>query len=307
MKGMETSMAPPFISYITFNRLGLTVKNLAAILESTEDFEMHIIDSCSTDGTWDYIQSLNDSRIISKTQIGINAGQIYALNSNLIKRRPDQYFITVDNDVLIETKDWISRFMKVFETFPEVGLLGVRRGNPYPVFYPDVISKEKDGIYYLQLVHSSTDVEQDFVPGCLQCLRPELIEELGYWSEENCAGEAELSLRVNNYSSFTAGFMTDISINMLQTLDCTQCQYNSLCQLNKSTQTCFSMYKNRYKNDVFKEKEKWKFEETVKDMRSGKRPIYCASSLDGASMENHIFQIDWALENFRFYIDNANQ
>jgi len=300
-------MAPPFISYVTFNRLGLTVKNLAAILKSTDNFEMHIIDSCSTDGTWDYIQSLNDSRIISKTQIGINAGQIYALNLNLVKRRPEQYFITIDNDVYIETKDWISRFMKVFKTFPEVGLLGVRRGNPYPVFYPDIISKEKDGICYLQLLHASPDIERDFVPGCLQCLRPELIKELGYWSEENGAGEAEISLRVNNYSSFQAGFMTDISVNMPQTLDCTQCQYNSLCKLNKTSQTCFSMYQIRYKNEVFKEKNKWKLEETIKDMRSGKRPIYCASVFDTASMGKQIFQLDWAMENFRFYIDYANQ
>lgn len=299
-------MSSPFISYITFNRIGLTVKNLASILKSTDDFEMHIIDNCSTDGTWDYIQSLNDRRIITKTQIGINAGQIYALNTNLIKRKPDQYFITVDNDVYIETKDWISRFMRVFKAFPEVGLLGVKRGDPYPEFYPPVTKKEKDGISYLQLMHASPDAERDFVPGCCQCLRPELIKELGYWSEENCAGEEELSLRVNNYSSFTAGFVTDINIKMPQDLECSKCQYNSQCKLNKSSQTCFTMHHNRYRNELFKQNNRWKFEETVNDMRSGKRPIYCASSLDGASMENHIFQLDWALENFRFYIDYAN-
>ncbi|HEY5583476.1 MAG TPA: glycosyltransferase [Ruminiclostridium sp.] len=300
-------MAPPFISYVTFNRLGLTIKNLAAILESTDDFEMHIVDNCSTDGTWEYIQSLNDSRILSKIQIGINVGQIYALNLNVVRRRPEQFFITVDNDVYIETKDWISRFMKVFEAFPEVGLLGVSRGEPYPAYYPPVTLKEKEGISYLELVHSSPDVERDFVPGCCQCLRPELIKELGYWSEENCAGEAEISLRVNNYSSFQVGFMTDISIKMPQALECAECQYNSLCQLNKSSKTCFSIYHKNNKNEAFKEKFKWKFDETIKDMRSGKRTLYCASSLDAASTENHIFQSDWALENFRFYIENANK
>ncbi|MCS4465629.1 glycosyltransferase family 2 protein [Clostridium botulinum] len=125
-------MVPPLISYVTFNRLGLTVKNLSSILDSTDDFELHIIDNNSTDGTWKYIQSLNDRRIKSRIQIGVNSGPIYALNLNLSKRKPDQYFITVDNDVYIETKDWITRFMKVFETFPEVGLLGVQRGQPYP-------------------------------------------------------------------------------------------------------------------------------------------------------------------------------
>lgn len=51
-------MVPPFISYVTFNRLGLTVKNLSSILDSTDDFELHIIDNNSTDGTWKYIQKL---------------------------------------------------------------------------------------------------------------------------------------------------------------------------------------------------------------------------------------------------------
>lgn len=299
-------MVPPIISYITFNRLGLTVRNLGSILESTDDFEMHIVDNCSTDGTWEYIESLDDKRIISKTQMGINVGQIYALNLNLLRRRPDQYFITVDNDVYIETKDWISRFMKVFDTFPEVGLLGVRRGDPYPVYFPPVTHKSKDGVSYLELIHSTPDVERDFVPGCCQCLRPELIKQLGYWSEENCCGESEISLRVNNYSSFQAGFMTDVSVNMLQNLDCAQCQYNSLCKLNKTDKTCFSIYHKLYKNDEFMKRYKWKFDEMLKDMRSGKRPIYCASSLDGDSMESHIFTLEWALENFKFYIENSN-
>ena len=63
-------MVPPFISYITFNRLGLTVGNLSAILSGAEDFEMYIIDCNSKDDTWDYIMSLEDSRIKAKEAKG---------------------------------------------------------------------------------------------------------------------------------------------------------------------------------------------------------------------------------------------
>lgn len=299
-------MTPPLLSYVTFNRLGLTVKNLPSILETTDDFEMHIIDNNSTDGTWQYIQSLNDSRIISKTQIGINTGHIYALNMNLTRRRPDQYFITVDNDVYIESKDWVSRFMKVFNTFPEVGLLGVQKVYPYPEYLPPVTPKLKDGIFYLELIDTSPNIEQNFIPGCCQCLRPELINEIGFWSEESCLGEAEISLRVNNYTSFKVGFNTNISIKMPQTIECTECQYKDLCTLNKYNETCFTIYRKLYKNDEFIKKYHWKFDEILKDIQSGVRSAYCASALDAASMSNHIFNMDWALENFRFYIDNAN-
>ncbi len=299
-------MTPPLLSYVTFNRLGLTVKNLSSILNTKENFEMHIIDNHSTDGTWQYLQSLNDSRIKSKTQIGVNSGQIYALNLNLLKRKPDQYFITVDNDVYIETEDWISRFMKVFETFPEIGLLGVQRVYPYPEYLPPVTPKLKDGVFYYELIDTAADIEQNFVPGCCQCLRPELINDLGFWNEENGLGEIEISFRVSNYTSFKAGLMPNIAVKMPQSIECAECQYAHLCTLNKYSDTCFTVYKRLYKNDEFKKKFKWKFDETLKDMRDGARTVYCASALDKISFTTHQFNMDWALENFKFYVDNAN-
>jgi len=299
-------MTPPLISYVTFNRLGLTVKNLSSILESLDDFEMHIIDNHSTDGTWDYIQGLTDSRIKSITQIGVNSGQIYAINTNLTKRKPGQYFITVDNDVYIESKDWISRFMKVFETFPEVGLLGIQRGYPYPEYLPTVLPKFKDGVFYLELADATPGAAENFVPGCCQCLRPELLDEIGFWNEENGFGEAEICYRIHNYTSYKAGFVTNISIKMPQSMECTACQHSDLCSLNKYSETCFTIYQSLYKNDEFIKKFKWKFDETIKDMEHGARPVYCASALDAESLSSHIFNMDWALENFKFYVDNAN-
>jgi glycosyltransferase involved in cell wall biosynthesis len=65
-------MVPPLISYIVFHRLGLTVQNLSEILNSKEDFELHIVDSNSSDGTWDYLMSLSDQRIKSVERFEIN-------------------------------------------------------------------------------------------------------------------------------------------------------------------------------------------------------------------------------------------
>lgn len=299
-------MIPPLISYVTFNRLGLTAKNLSSILDTTDDFEMHIIDNNSTDDTWNYIRSLKDSRIKSRSRIEINSGQIYSLNLNLIKRRPEQYFITVDNDVCIETKDWISRFMKVFKTFPEVGLLGVQRGQPYSDRLPPVIPKVKNEVSYRELDNTYPNPEQNYIPGCCMCLRPELIKEIGYWCEENCFGDIELSNRVNNYTSFKSGFVTDISVKMPQTMECGSCQYKDMCTLDKYRDTCFTNYQKLYKNDAFREKFRWKFIETLRDLKSGARPAYCASANDADSISNHLFNMEWALENFKYFIKNAN-
>lgn len=305
-------MIPPFLSYVTFNRLGLTERNIKSILDTPEDFEMHIIDSNSKDRTWEFIQDLHDPRIKSKKQLPANLGPIYALNLNLSKRRPKQYFFTVDSDVFIKTKDWISRFMKVFKSFPKVGVLGVMRSSPYLPFYPEVISKTKDGVTYLELKNGYIDALQDFVHGCCQGLRPELIKKIGYWSEECHWGDAELSPRVNNYTNFKVGYMSDadknslIDIDMTQSICCDSCMAKEYCILDRNESTCFKIHQNAYKNEEFVEKYNWKYIEFFKELQERKRTAYCASMFDPASMMKHVYNKDWAMENLCFYIKNAN-
>lgn len=299
-------MIPPLLSYVTFNRLGLTVKNLSSILESTDDFEMHIIDNNSNDGTWEYLQTLKDERIKSKIRIGANYGPIYSLNINLSKRRPEQYFISVDNDIYIETKDWISRFIKVFETFPKAGLLGVSSMEPFQKHFPRVKQKMVNNTSYFQIENSFEDIEKNYVPGCCMMLRPELIDEIGYLSEENYFGDIELSYRVLNFTSFEAGFVPAVEVKATQTIDCNDCQHRDECKLNKTNDTCFSRYNALYKINEFKKLYRWKLDETITDLKSGARPVYCASSADEGSLGNNIYNRDWAVGNFVYFADNAN-
>jgi hypothetical protein len=294
-------MNPPLISYVTFNRLGLTIKNISSILNSNDDFEMHIIDNNSSDDTWKYIQSIEDSRIKSKTRIGINTGLINALNINLTKRKPDQYFITLDNDVYIETTNWITNFMKVFNEFPEVGLLGVQNYQIKSTF----ISKSRNEVSYLELTSSLSNVD-NYVPGSCMFIRPELLDKLGYFCEENSFGDMEICYRVNNYTSFKCGFVTNVKMTKPQIITCDECLYKNSCKLDKNIDSCFIKHSNLYKNDEFRNKFKWKFDETIIDMKSGARSVYCASSNDPNSLTDHIFNSDWALENLNYYIENAN-
>lgn len=305
-KNNSSNNPPPFISYVTFNRMGLTIRNLSNILDSDEDFEMHIVDCNSKDNSWDYIQSLKDKRIKSKTRFSINSGPIYALNYNLAKRKPNQYFITIDSDTYIKTKNWISRFMEVFNAFPEVGLLGVMRDAPYPRYMPPIIPRVKDDLSYLELKNAAVGVGMDFIPGQLQCLRPELIKEIGYWSEENGYGDAELTPRVVNYTLFKAGFLTSIEIDMAQSIGCDECKGKEFCTLSRSVNTCYSLSKSLNYNKSFAKKFEWKFLETFKDLEEGKRTAYCASVHDHESMRNHLYNQLWAAENFDYYNKNSS-
>ncbi|AUN07198.1 glycosyltransferase [Clostridium botulinum] len=309
---VKDKIPPPFLSYITFNRLGLTARSLKSILDTTEDFEMHIIDSNSRDDTWEYLQSIKDSRIKSMTRLTLNEGPVFALNRNLSKRRKDQYFFTVDSDVVIKTKDWITRFMEVFNEFPEVGLLGVQRTPPYIPIYPKVITKSRNGVTYLELKNGYVDVLLDFVHGCCMGMRPELIEKIGYWSEETCYGDGELSTRITNYTDFKAGFMSDqdkmplIDIDMTQEITCEECIAREYCKLNKDDNTCFNIHMGRYKNAPFAKQFKWKYLEFFKDLEEGKRTAYCASIYDPYSIATHEYNKEWAQANREYYINNSN-
>lgn len=305
-------MTPPFLNYITFNRLGLTTKSLNSIFDTPEDFEMHIIDSNSQDDTWAYLQSLKDPRIKSLLQFPVNAGPIPALNLNLSKRRPDQYFFNVDSDVVINTKDWLSRFMKVFNAFPEVGLLGVQRVAPYIPIYTEIIPRIKEDATYLELKNGYVDVILDFVHGCCIGMRPEMIDKIGYWSEETCWGDAELTPRVMHYTDFKVGYMSDkdrnplIDISMTQSIGCDSCSVREYCHFDKFNNTCFTMHNRKYQNESFVRKFKWKYLEFFKELQEGKRTAYCASIYDPKSMEGHAYNRDWALENMAYYIENGN-
>jgi hypothetical protein len=296
-------MIPPFISYITFNRLGLTIRSLSALLNSTEDFELHLIDSNSGDDTWEYIMSLSDSRIRTKERFEVNHGKIYALNLHLLTRRPEQYFFTVDSGVCLETAGWIGSFLRVFKAFPEAGLLGVSADDGY---LPKVIPRSAGGVNFQELVSAPSDAQTCYIPGYCMGLRPELIKEIGYFCEENYYGEKELSYRVCNHTGFKAGFVPDVNVRLPETVSCGECAYSGRCTLDKVSDTCFKKYDKYDKNEAFRQENRWRFEETVRDMKSGARPVFCASILDAASTKKQVYNRDWAMANIVYFIRNAN-
>lgn len=72
-------------------------ESVSSILTQTySDFELIIIDDCSTDGTREYLESLNDSRIIlvKKTE---NSGYTISLNMGLDMAR-GEYIVRMDGD-----------------------------------------------------------------------------------------------------------------------------------------------------------------------------------------------------------------
>lgn len=290
-------MSVPIVSYVTFNRAGLVARNLKALLETDSDFELYIVDNGSRDGTWEYVQTLQDTRIKEKKRFEANKGVIYAINYVLSHRKADQYFIHLDSDVCMHTKDFVEHFMKAFQAFPEVGLMGA--SAQASVNGDETYHKltTKDGISIYKLPE---------VSGCCLCFRPEVFNILGYFCEETCGADLEISKRVSKYAGYEVGSLPSVKLDQLQGVGCEQCLIRDKCQLGKG-KTCYDMWKERYKHlEFYHQMIAPKNKKFFQEVDEGVRSAYCASIHDEESMKNHYYDKASAEENFNFFITRAN-
>ncbi|MFC3749129.1 glycosyltransferase family 2 protein [Paenibacillus sp. GCM10012306] len=99
------------------------IKNaVESILNQTyRDFEFLIIDDCSTDGTLEYLQSLEDPRIRLIIHDS-NKGLVHCLNEGL-DLSTGEYIARMDSDDISAPHRFESQ-LRYMETHPEVGVLG---------------------------------------------------------------------------------------------------------------------------------------------------------------------------------------
>lgn len=291
-------MALPFVCFITWNRVGLTAINLKALLDTNDDFELYIIDNNSQDDSWDLIQSTKDERIICKKRFDINRGEVYAINYALSKRKEDQYFILVENDINIKTKNWVTKFVDTMDTFPELGLLGAT--DPVVLRYevkplPDAIMQGDIGYYKVPQIR-----------GCCNCFRPELLQQLGYFNEETGWADRDNCYRINKFTPYVTGYSTSIEIELTRSILCNKCLIKDKCTLLKDATTCFEIYKKNDNYPQFTHAMRHKEAVYIQETLAGIRDIYCASIHDPESIKSHTYNKEWAMENFQFFIDRAN-
>lgn len=292
-------MMPPLVSFVTWNRAGTNIKNLRAMLDTTDDFELHIVDNNSQDDTWEFITDLKDERIKSKTRFVYNRGLLYALNYTMTKRKKDQYFITVDSDICVLSKDWITKFMNVMETYPDMGYLGVIKDVEHYLklknVEPKKLSKNNVELYPYSAVWG----------GCC-CMRPEVIDLVGYWNEETGRADSDMCLRIKEFTPFGLGYVPSIDIDYPARISCRDCLKKGKCTLQKQGCNCFDIHDDKYKHPEFAAKMAYKENSFISDIKAGKRTVYCASIHDQLSIDTHYYNEKWAKENFRYFMENAN-
>lgn len=110
------------IVVLTHNRVHLLRQCVANVLARTSPHAREIViwDNGSTDGTAEYLNSLDDSRLTivhHPTNIGQNA---YA---EAFARTTSDYFVKLDDDVIDAPPDWDRRLLEAIKCLPEFGLL----------------------------------------------------------------------------------------------------------------------------------------------------------------------------------------
>jgi len=109
--------------FITHNRLAYTELSLPALLsDSQEEFSLIIWDNASTDGTQNYLSTIQDPRISEKIFSKDNLGLRGAVNY-LFEHSTADLLGIVPNDLLVSA-GWTRTLVQAHADVPEFGLLG---------------------------------------------------------------------------------------------------------------------------------------------------------------------------------------
>ena len=179
----------PFVSIIipVYNHFEHTYQCLKSISELTEktEFEVIVIDDCSTDDTENQIKMISGIHYHRQKQ---NGGFIESCNTGA-KLAKGRYLLFLNNDTVVYDS-WLDTLINVFENYPDAGLVGSK------LIYPNnqlqeaggIIFSDASGWNYGRLGNPEEPQynhvrEVDYCSGASILISKELFEELGRFDE----------------------------------------------------------------------------------------------------------------------------
>ena len=139
------------------NKLSYTKKCLKAIKKNTPHglYEIIVVDNASTDGTHDYLTSLNGHvKVLTNTE---NIGFTKACNQGARISR-GKYVLFLNNDTEPK-REWIESLVELADADPSAGVVGSR------LVYPDGNSRKRAGLSLMTAVDGITaDLEIPMIP-----------------------------------------------------------------------------------------------------------------------------------------------
>ncbi|MBA3611847.1 MAG: glycosyltransferase, partial [Nitrospirales bacterium] len=123
------------IGMVTFNRVEFTKQAIAALFQHTcFPHVITVVDNGSTDGTPEYLQALQKQGFITNLiLLPDNVGIAKASNLSWSQEPDAEYYLKLDNDIVIQKPNWLSRMVEVIDRIPELGAIAY---SFEPVSYP---------------------------------------------------------------------------------------------------------------------------------------------------------------------------
>lgn len=189
------------IFVLSYNRLSKTKKCVECVLKYTHDinFELILIDNGSTDGTYDYFQSVEfkKKKIIKITK---NIGSIYALHVAMSIFN-GKYFVLIPNDVYV-TKNWLINMLKCMESDPKIGFVTPVSSNVSNLQQVDLSFNGYEDMQDKAAIYNLSDPlkweERLRLINIVTVLRKEVIDNIGFFDAGffHDFGEDDYSIRI---------------------------------------------------------------------------------------------------------------
>ena len=189
-KKLENNKIPTIIT-TTFNGRLSWLKDLLKSLQTftSSPFKMIFVDNGTTDGTKDYLRTLDwvttirNERNLDDTK-GVNQG---------LKLAETEYIVKIDTDALIADHGWWEAVYDYMEEHPDVGIAGDVWNPRFEIasrLYKAGWSPKKHGIEHL-----------NHVQGGFMVLRKKMLDKIGFFNEAypHSGMDVEISYRALSY------------------------------------------------------------------------------------------------------------
>lgn len=170
-----------------------TIQSLIA----TVNFNLHriiIVDNNSCKQTKDLFKSLSNKSVFgdSGTLItnDINIGTAAAVNKGVACRKPGEYIVKIDNDVIIHHDNWLEQMQDVMERMPNIGILGLKRVDLMESPYAINTDQRSRLLMVPHEIGQRWRIVEDakHIMGTCTMLSPQLLDRVGYFTQPNLYG-----------------------------------------------------------------------------------------------------------------------
>lgn len=201
----------PLVGLPVMGRPKTTRKVLEALFSHSNrsDYDLVVVDQASGP---EMQEVLNDFRteIDEIYRFDYNIGLVFAVNYWMLKRKPGQNCIRLDDDCIIVVPNWLELMMTVAKDSGVGNICGRR-----PSFWSGSQGRFE---YFKNLVHIGTvnGIPVEFIDptglvGPFWMVTDELLQKIGYVNEVTCEDETDFTIR-SYLAGFTACYVPDAVI-----------------------------------------------------------------------------------------------